>query len=280
MNNRRPIVLVAGACLGGWAWRDVAARLRDHGHDVHPATLTGLGERVHLARPEVDVETHIDDVVNLLDYEDLHDAVLVGHSYAGIVVTGVADRRPERLGTVVYLDSSPLPDGAAIVDALTPEGRERQQRDVDERGDGWRWPVPDRATLETGIYGSAAGLTDEHFAAVAERGTPQPYATMTSPLRLTRPEPAPLPRAMVICTAGGLSADLVRRLIEQGDPRAAAMVGLDWDLRELDTGHWCMFSAPDGTADVLSRIAQRGGANVASTPRTSPSSSTSTSTST
>ena len=255
MNERPPIVLVAGACLGGWAWRDVASRLRKHGHDVYPVTLTGLGERVHLARPEVNVETHIEDVVKLLDYEDLHDAVLVGHSYAGIVITGVADRRPERLGALVYLDSSPLPDGVAIVDALPPEGRERQQRDVDERGDGWRWPVPDRPTLETGIYGSAAGLKDEHFAAVAERGTPQPYATMTSPLRLTRPEPAPLRRAMVICTAGGLSADLIRGLIDQGDPRAAAMTGLEWELHELDTGHWVMFSAADATADLLSRIA-------------------------
>jgi pimeloyl-ACP methyl ester carboxylesterase len=255
MNERPPIILVAGACLGGWAWRDVASRLRERGHDVHPATLTGLGDRVHLARPEIDVETHIEDVVKLLDYEDLHDAVLVGHSYAGIVITGVADRRPERLHTVVYLDSSPIPDGVAIADALPPEGGERQQRDVDERGEGWRWPVPDRATLETGMYGSAAGLTDEHFATVAERGTPQPYATMTSPLRLTRTEPAPLRRAMVICTAGGLNAGLIRSLVEQGDPRAAGMTGLGWELHELDTGHWSMFSAPDATADLLSRIA-------------------------
>ena len=255
MNDRSPIILVAGACLGGWAWRDVASRLRERGHDVYPATLTGLGERVHLARPEVDVETHIEDVVKLLDYEDLRDAVLVGHSYAGIVVTGVADRRPERLGTVAYLDCSPLSEGVAIVDALPREGRERQQRDVNERGDGWRWPVPDRRTLETGIYGSAAGLNDEHFAAIAQRGTPQPYATMTSPLRLTRPEPAPLRRAMVICTAGGLSADLIRGLIEQGDPRAVAMAGLEWELHELHTGHWSMFSAPNATADLLSRIA-------------------------
>src|SRR3712207_4441059 len=172
MIQRPPIVLVAGACLGGWAWRDVASGLRVRGHAVYPATLTGLGERVHLARPEPDVETHIADVVNLLDFEDLDDAVLVGHSYAGVVVTGVADRRPERLGALVYLDTSPLPDGVAIADLLPPEGRERQQRDVDDGGEGWRWPVPDRPTLESGIYGSTAGLSDKHFAALAERGTP------------------------------------------------------------------------------------------------------------
>ena len=119
----RPIVLVPGACLGGWAWREVAATLRALGHEVYAVTLTGLGERVHLASRDVDLETHIADVVNLLDYEDLSDAVLVGHSYAGVVITGVADQRPERLRAVVYLDTGPLPGGVAIADVQTPEQR-------------------------------------------------------------------------------------------------------------------------------------------------------------
>jgi pimeloyl-ACP methyl ester carboxylesterase len=131
---RRPIVLVPGACLGGWAWRDVAARLRAQGHDAYPVTLTGLGDRVHLAGADVDLETHIADVVNLLDYEALEDAVLVGHSYASTVVTAVADRRPQRLNAVVYLDTSPLPDGTAIADVQRPEQRERQARAVEEHG--------------------------------------------------------------------------------------------------------------------------------------------------
>src|SRR5438034_4105653 len=152
----RPLVLVPGACLGGWAWHDVAARLRSLGHDVHPVTLTGLGDRVHLAHAGIDLETHIADVVNVLDYEDLEDAVLVGHSYAGVVVAGVADRRPERLAAVVYLDTGPLPDGMAIVDVQRPELRDRQRRDAEERGEGWRWPVPDRGTLAPGTYGSVA----------------------------------------------------------------------------------------------------------------------------
>jgi pimeloyl-ACP methyl ester carboxylesterase len=89
-------VLVPVAWLGGWAWRDVTPRLRAAGHEVYTPTLTGLGERRHLARPDVDLDTHIQDVVNVLEYEDLRDVVLVGHSYAGIVVTGVADRAPDR----------------------------------------------------------------------------------------------------------------------------------------------------------------------------------------
>jgi len=157
----RPLVLVPGACLGGWVWQAVAGRLRAQGHDVYPVTLTGLGERVHLAHAGVDLETHITDVVNLLDYEALEDVVLVGHSYAGTVVTAVADRRAQRVNTVVYLDTSPLPNGTAIAAVQSPEQRERQQREVQEHGDGWRWPVPNRETLTAGTYGSASGLSED-----------------------------------------------------------------------------------------------------------------------
>ena len=146
-DRRLPVVLVPGACLGGWCWRDVAGQLRAMGHEVYPVTLTGLGERVHLAGRDVDLETHITDVVNLLEYEGLDHAVLVGHSYAGIVVSGVADRCRERLDAVVYLDTSPLPGGTAIIDVQSSDQRERQLRSVNEDGEGWRWPPPDRESL-------------------------------------------------------------------------------------------------------------------------------------
>src|SRR5260370_25320546 len=106
----RPLVLVPGACLGGWVWREVATSLRARGREVYPVTLTGLGERVHLAAPSVDLDTHITDVVNLIDYEGLDDAVLLAHSYAGVVITGVADRRPHRRRPVLYVDTGPLPN--------------------------------------------------------------------------------------------------------------------------------------------------------------------------
>src|SRR3712207_7384423 len=96
-------VLFGGAWLGAWAWQPVARRLRAQGHDVHPVTLTGLGERSHLATPEVDLDTYVTDVVNTIEFEDLHDVILVGHSYAGTVVTGVADRVPERVSLLAYL---------------------------------------------------------------------------------------------------------------------------------------------------------------------------------
>jgi pimeloyl-ACP methyl ester carboxylesterase len=251
----RPVVLVPGACLGGWAWRDAAARLRALGHDVFPVTLTGLGERVHLATGEVDLETHIADVLGVLDYEDVHDAILVGHSYAGVVVTGVADRRPERLNAVVYLDCSPLPDGVSIADVQSPEQRELQRAAVEHDGDGWRWPVPDRDTLARGVFGSTAGLEDRDFAVIEQRGTPQPYATFTTPLRLAHRRPPGIRRAAIFCTEGGISVAAVRTLLEQGDPRAALFADPDWDLRELPTGHWAMFSAPEQLAEALDQIA-------------------------
>jgi pimeloyl-ACP methyl ester carboxylesterase len=253
--GRPPLVLVPGACLGGWAWDEVAHRLRARGRDVFPVTLTGLGERVHLATPEVDLDTHITDVVNLLDYEDLHDAVLVGHSYAGIVVTGVADRRPERLNAVVYFDSSPLPDGMAIADAAPPEMRERQQREAESHGGGWRWPVPDRQTIESGAFGSAAGLDETHLRLLTERGTPQPYATFTTPLRLTHERPPGVRRAVVFCTAGGIDIALLQHMLEQGDRRAQMFAAADWELHEIATGHWAMFSEPELTAELLGEIA-------------------------
>ncbi len=253
--RHRPIVLVPGACLGGWAWRSVAGRLRGRGHDVYPVTLTGLGERVHLARAEVDLETHITDVVNLLEYEDIRDAVLVGHSYSGIVVTGVADRCFERLNAVVYLDCSPLPDGMSLADVQPPEMRAAQEADVAERGDGWRWPVPDVATLRSDAFGSVVGLTDEQLAILESRGTPQPYRTFTSPLRLTHDQPPGVRRAVVFCTAGGIDVALLQHMLEEGDRRALMFAAADWELHEIATGHWAMFSEPEITAELLGEIA-------------------------
>jgi pimeloyl-ACP methyl ester carboxylesterase len=254
---RRPVVLVPGACLGGWAWRSVTVSLRALDHEVYPVTLTGLGERVHLAKPDVDLETHIDDVVNLLDYEELGDVVLVGHSYAGSVITGVADRRPERLHAVVYLDTAPVPRDTAITDLLTAEQRECQRLEVEARGDGWRWPVPD--TLTSGAYGSARGLEASDLRLIGSRATAQPYATFTSPLRLRGRSPHHPRRVAILCADGGMSLAHLRDLIRREHPRARAFADADWELHELATGHWAMFSAPGALAELLDQVACRGG---------------------
>src|SRR3712207_4344879 len=132
-------VLVGGGWLGGWCWQRVARLLREEGLDAYPTTLTGLGERGHLASPQVDLETHITDVVNLVEFEDLRDVVLLGHSYGGLVVTGAADRIPERISQLAYLDTAPLPDGGSLIEKFPPELRERTERQVEQMGDGWRF---------------------------------------------------------------------------------------------------------------------------------------------
>ncbi|MDH5833460.1 alpha/beta fold hydrolase [Luteimonas kalidii] len=114
--ERQTFVLVHGATAGGWEWKRTGQFLSEQGHTVYRPTLTGLGEREHLNSTEVDLQTHIDDVVNLILFEDLNDVVLTGHSYGGMVVTGVMDRIPERLRHVVFLDAAVPNDGQSLWD--------------------------------------------------------------------------------------------------------------------------------------------------------------------
>ena len=180
----------------------------------------------------------------------------MGHSYAGTVITAVADRRPQRLNAVVYLDTSPLPDGTSIADVQSPEQRERQSRAVQEHGEGWLWPVPDRNALIAGTFGSASGLDEEHLRLIGQRASPHPYATLTSPVRLEHDRPPGVRRAAIFCTAGGIDVAGLRELIAQGDPRAATFAGSDWELYDLPTGHWAMLSVPGPLADLLHHIAE------------------------
>jgi pimeloyl-ACP methyl ester carboxylesterase len=236
-------VLVPGAWLGGWAWQDVAGRLRAKGHDVYPITLTGLGERVHLARPEIDLETHIADVVNTIDWSDLDDVILTGHSYAGSVVTGVADRIPDRIQQLVYVDSAPFTDGMAMTDLYPPDALAALRQTVDESGEGWLYPFPGFAHLaeETSI----AGLGESEQAAITARATPPPWATYTQPIRHEHAdEAAHYPQVLLAC-------DEMRGLVAAGVPQFAFMASPPWHYLELETGHWPMFSAPAELADLL-----------------------------
>lgn len=120
--QKQTFVLVHGATAGGWEWKRTGQFLTDDGHTVYRATLTGLGERMHLNGPDIDLQTHIDDVVNLILFEDLHDVVLTGHSYGGMVVTGVMDRIPERIRHVVFLDAAVPQDGQSLWDLFGSRG--------------------------------------------------------------------------------------------------------------------------------------------------------------
>ncbi|HEV2107543.1 MAG TPA: alpha/beta fold hydrolase [Thermomicrobiales bacterium] len=182
-------VLVPGAWLGGWCWRRVRPLLAGQGHSVVTPTLTGLGERSHLASSGVDLETHIQDVVNVVAWEDLREVVLVGHSYSGFVVAGVADRASDRIAKLVFLDTVIPVDGQAFLDLWSPEGRAVVEVAATENGGGW--PMPDD------LGEDAADLTDEDARWLRSKASPQPLGTLTQPLRLSNASTASVPRAYI-----------------------------------------------------------------------------------
>jgi pimeloyl-ACP methyl ester carboxylesterase len=239
-------VLVGGAWLGGWCWQPIARRLREEGHDAYPLTLTGLGERVHLASPEVNLDTHITDVVNLIEFENLHDVVLLGHSYAALVVTGAADRIPERISQVVYLDAGPFPSGLAFIDTYPPEARMHVESQVEELCDGWRLPMS--PTDELAQQASLEGLDDDQLRVMRSRAVAQPFGTYTQPLRLENSAREGLPKVGILCS---FSLAQVQEMIASGNPLSQAFTGPNWHFVELPTGHWPMFSRPEDLAAAL-----------------------------
>ena len=249
-------VLVGGAWLGAWAWRDVTQRLRANGHEVYPLSLTGLGDRLHLASPAVDLETHIADIVYTLASEDLHDVVLVAHSYSSVPVTGAADRAHDRIASLVFVDTAPIPDGMAFIEIYPPDARQTVERQVAEQGDGWRWLLPSWDSLEHTFGASLAGISDAQRRRFRASAAPQPFGSFTQPLRLTRPDAAPLPKLAVLCE---FTEAQMREMIAAGHPYALAMSGPEWRFVELPTSHWPMFSEPERLAAILHQAAaQRG----------------------
>jgi len=244
-------VLVPGAWLGGWAWEPVADQLPGQGHEVHAVTLTGLGDLSHQATPQVDLDTYIADVVQLVEGEDLHDVVLVGHSYAGHVVTGVADRIPDRIALLAFLDAGPSPDGMAFMDLQPPEARELIEGLVQEAGEGWKIPMPSWAELEGVLGASLEGLGQEERARIRAGASPQPVRTWTQPLSLKGSAPEELPKLLISCS---IPLGQVREMIDSGHPWFAALAGPSWSFLELSTGHWPMFSVPDALASLLAGL--------------------------
>jgi pimeloyl-ACP methyl ester carboxylesterase len=173
-------VLVHGSFWGSRAWTDLARLLRAAGHDVYAPSLTGLGERVHLASPEITLDTHILDVSGTLTYEELQDVVLVGHSYAGMVLTGVAERMPERIAHLVFLDAGIPRDGESLSSMMGPDWTELVLQLARTQGDGWRFGSR-RADM-----GSLSPQEQSWYG----RATPQPIQTWLQPLAVRNPAAA------------------------------------------------------------------------------------------
>jgi pimeloyl-ACP methyl ester carboxylesterase len=169
--NQTTYVLVHGAWHGSWCWKRVRKSLRDAGHQVFTPTLTGLGERSHLNSAAINLSTHIADVVNLLQWEDLSDVVLCGHSYAGSVISGVADRIPERIRTLVYLDAFVPEDGECLF-GLAPEHAQRMRLQAQTAGSGWSVPPIPAETFNVNLRDAAwvnAQCTSQSIASFEER---------------------------------------------------------------------------------------------------------------
>jgi pimeloyl-ACP methyl ester carboxylesterase len=169
-------VLVHGAWHGSWCWKRVRRLLQSRGYEVFTPTLTGIGERLHLLTPQVDLETHINDVVNLILWEELNDVVLCGHSYAGCVVTGVADRVPDRISALVYLDAFILEDGQGLHDTVPAEVREGDLELTRSAGEGWKVPPIPAEVFNVNV-------NDREW--VNRQYTLQPLATFQQRIRLT-----------------------------------------------------------------------------------------------
>ncbi|WUI03340.1 alpha/beta hydrolase [Spirillospora sp. NBC_00431] len=242
-------VLVPGYWLGAWAWDEVAASLRAAGHDVHAVTLTGMAEREGEAAPDVDVDTHTADILKVVEDGGLTGVVLVAHSGANMAATAAADRVPDRIARIVYVDTGPMPTGMAGIDFHDPESRAALEKQVAEEGAGWRIPVP--PFDPDADPGNLAGLTAEHLAVMRERGTPQPFGTATQPA--ARPDPLPGTPRTLIATTIPLAA--VRQMAGDGHPVFSMMSGPGWTYRELPTGHWPMFSKPRELAALLDDLA-------------------------
>ncbi|MFE6461951.1 alpha/beta fold hydrolase, partial [Streptomyces cinereoruber] len=231
-------VLVPGGFTGGWVWEETAARLGRAGAEAHPVTLTGMDGLS--GETGIGLETHVEDLVRLIDGLAAAEVVLVGHGYGLHPVLGAADRRPGRVARIVALDT------------LLPQDGEPAERSVPDPGgragtDG-RVPPPTRETRSR--WGDLEGVPEETLVRLERLAVPQPADTLTAPLRLTGAASA-LPVTGVLCTAAGSSVAMVEMLVESGPPRFRALADDRIRFLELATGHWPMLSAPAALAETL-----------------------------
>jgi pimeloyl-ACP methyl ester carboxylesterase len=233
-------VLVHGGGHGGWCYAKVASRLRAAGHDVYAPSLTGLGDRAHLTSPRVDLDLHITDVVELLRYEDLSDVILVGHSYGGMVITGVADRAADRVGRLVYLDAANPVNGQSLVD-VAPELM-AMARQFGETVDGVEYVL-----LPGPGAGAFYGVTDPgDLEWMDARLTRQPFRCFDTPLKLENGAAlAAIPRYHIVCES----------TVATRDPALVAEARAAGRFWSVDTGHDLMITEPAFVTAALLEIA-------------------------
>lgn len=234
-------VLVHGGGGGGWVWGRLAPLLRAAGHEVYTPTLTGVGERAHLLRPDTGLDTHIADILGVLTYEDLHEVILVGHSYGGMVITGVADRAGDRIGQLVYLDAATPRHGESLVD-LSPELMALARLDARTVNGVEVVLGPDtQATRQVGSQDAAI------VAWKAGRQTPHPWISFAQRLQLNDEAAlARIPRTNINCTS-------TLRMRPKDKLQRALTADRVW---EIDTTHDLMITEPERVAEMLLSLAE------------------------
>src|SRR5271166_3542621 len=226
-------VLVHGSWAGSVVWRQLAPRLRKAGHEVYAPTLTGIGSRKHLLNREIDLDTHIQDVIGVIDDADLSDIVLVGHSYGGMVISGVADRVPEKVASLVYLDAFVPENGHSNLDMLPPDRRPTLVPGED-------WLVAPRTPAEFGLK------RPEVIALLEAKSGPQPLATLTQPVRLTGGIGRVKQKMYILATEPARFTRFYDKL--KNDP--------GWTVHTLPCTHFIQLEMPDElTAILLKTIA-------------------------
>jgi pimeloyl-ACP methyl ester carboxylesterase len=235
-------VLVPGGAHGGWCYQRVARRLQAAGHIVYAVTLTGVGERSHLVSPEIDLNTHIQDVVNVLEYEDLRDVILLGHSYGGMVITGIADKAIDRVGKLVYLDAA-NPKNHESLDDVTNGAIQGARNLCATVNDTEVVLVPAPGVTEF-LY----GVTDpEDVAWMDARLTGHPWKCFTTKLDLQNEQKLwAIPQFHIVCSA----------TVATRDPQMIADAKAAGRFWEVDTGHDLMITEPDFVADALKQVAE------------------------
>jgi pimeloyl-ACP methyl ester carboxylesterase len=234
-------VLVHGAWHGAWCWRRVTQALQVQGHRVYAVTLTGLGDRAHLLSPAITLETHIEDVRQLIDTEELSDVVLAVHSYAGMIGTAIADRMGERLKHLVYVDAV-LPKPGESWSSTQSSATQQQRLAAAEASVNFSFPPPDPVVF---------GLHNDDHAWVQRRQTPHPGNTYRMPLAFDVQRVAAIPRTFISCTEPALATIEPSRLRAK-DP---AFWGGAWlpgsQVIPMTTGHDPMISEPAALTRIL-----------------------------
>jgi pimeloyl-ACP methyl ester carboxylesterase len=241
-NDERAYVLVHGSWHGAWCWSRVLPLLRSAGHEAHAVTLTGVGERAHLLSPAVDIDIHIQDIIGLIDAEELRNVILVGHSYAGNLITCVADRLQERspglLKALVYVDASVPSPGDSWSTPHTPETVQKRIAEAQATG-GLSFPPPDASVF---------GLTGADREWVNRRMTPQPFRLYQQALHFDADRVAALPRTFIDCTHPPLGTIDAARKKVRSEP--------GWNVVEMATGHDPMVSEPEALAAHFLHLAR------------------------